>query len=204
MKNKWLQAFLHKMLSVAIVTLLCCGLGLAFQETAEWSNLDSVEGGFSVSMPSKPQLSTRDVDTAVGKLPLHTFNSASTVAELMISYADYPSEPSDAAEYEKVLDGMRKGLLKGLETNLLIETKITLQGHPGREWRAIKMAGDVEVVFNWKVYLVGRRLYQMVAATRKADAESPDVQRFFNSFRIRSLPPSPEATQPSRSAKVAE
>jgi hypothetical protein len=122
----------------------------------------------------------------------------------MISYADYPSEPSDAAQYEKVLDGMRNGLLKGLEVHLLLETKITLQGHPGREWRAMKMAGNVEVIFNWKVYLVGRRLYQMVAATTKADAESPDVQRFFNSFQIRNLPPPPEAAQPARSAKIAE
>ena len=203
MNNTRSQAFLHKALSVAIVTLLCCGLGLAFQQTAEWSHLDFVEGRFSVSMPSKPEATSTVVDTAVGKLPLYTFCSASKVAQLMVSYADYPNEPSDAAQYENVLDGVRDGVLKGLEADLLIETRITLQGHPGREWRAIKAAGDVQIVFSWKVYLVGRRLYQMGAATTKADAEAADVQRFFNSFQL-GLAPSQETAKPLRSAKIAE
>jgi hypothetical protein len=198
------QTVLYKTLSVAIVTLLCCGLGLAFQQTAEWSNLDFVEGRFSVSMPSKPEATSTVVDTAVGKLPLYTFGSASKVALLMVSYADYPNEPSDAAQNEKVLDGVRDGLLKGLEAEMLIETRITLQGHPGREWRAIRTAGDVDVVFSWKVYLVGRRLYQMGAATTKADAEAADVQRFFNSFQLTGVVPPQETAEPPRSAKVAE
>ena len=188
MKNTWPQTFLNKTCSVAIVTLLCCGLGLAFQQTAEWSKLDSVEGRFSASMPSKPEPGTKDVDTAVGKLALYTFSSSNNVAQLMISYADYPNEPSNAAQYEKVLDGVRDGVLKGLGADLISETRVILKGHPGREMRARKMSGDVEIVFSWKVYLVGRRLYQMGAATTKADAEAPDVQRFFNSFQLISSP----------------
>ncbi len=204
MKNTWPQTFLHKALSLTIVTLLCSSVGLAFQQTSEWSHLDSAEGRFSVSMPSKPEPTSRVVDTAVGKLPLYTFGSATRVAQLIVSYADYPSEPSDAAQYEKVLDGVRDGVLKGLDADLLIETRITLQGHPGREWRAIKAAGDVEIVFSWKVYLVGRRLYQLGAATTKADAEAPEVERFFNSFQLLGLVSPQETAKPPRSAKFAE
>ncbi len=184
MRNTWLQTLLNKTCSVAIVGLLCCGWALAFQQTADWAKLDSVEGRFSVSMPTKPEAGTRDVDTAVGKLPLYTFNSANNVAQVIVSYADYPTEPSDAAQYEKVLDGVRDGLLRGLEADLISETRVILKSHPGRELRAKRMFGDVEIVFTWKIYLVGRRLYQMGAATTTADAEAPDVQKFFNSFQL--------------------
>lgn len=184
MKNTWPQTLLNKTCSVAIVTLLCCGLGLAFQQTAQWSKLDSVEGRFSVSMPSPPEPATRDVDTAVGKLALYSFGSSNNVTHVMISYADYPTQPSNAVQYEKVLDGVRDGVIKGLEADLISETQIILRSHPGRELRAKKMFGDVEIVFTWKIYLVGRRLYQMGAATTKADAEVPDVQTFFNSFQL--------------------
>lgn len=184
MTNTWIQTFLKKTCLVAIVTLLCCGWGLAFQQTAPWTKLDSVEGRFSVSMPSTPELVTRDVDTAVGKLALYTFGSSNKVAQVVISYADYPTVPNNVAQNERVLDGVRDGVLKGLEGDLISETRVILKGYPGRELRARKMFGDVEIVFTWKMYLVGRRLYQMGAATTKADVDVPDVQRFFNSFQL--------------------
>ena len=197
MKNTWLT-FLNKTCSVAIFALLCCGWGLAFQQTAEWSKLDSVEGRFSASMPSKPEPGTLDVDTNFGKVSLYTFSSSSQVAQLVMSYADYPREPSDVAQYEKVLDGVRDGVLKGLKADLISETRVVLKNHPGRELRAKKMSGEVEIVFTWKMYLVGRRLYQLGAATTKADAEAPDLQRFFNSFQLMET-----AKQPSN-AKIAK
>ena len=167
MKKTWSQTFIKKTCSVAIVGLLCCGWALAFQQTSDWAKLDSVEGRFSVSMRTKPEAGTRDVDTAVGKLPLYTFNSANDVAQVIVSYADYPMEPSDAAQYEKVLDGVRDGLLRGLEANLISETRVILKSHPGRELRAKRMFGDVEIVFTWKIYLVGRRLYKWARRQRR-------------------------------------
>ena len=102
----------------------------------------------------------------------------------MLSYADYPNEASSVTQQEAVLDGVRGGVLKGLEAELMSETKVTLNGHPGREFRAKKLSEGSEVVFSWRILLVGRRLYQMGVVTTKADAESADIQKFFTSFQL--------------------
>ena len=173
-----------KIFAISIMILLLNGAGLAFQEGVEWPTLSTPEGRFSVLMPTKPETAVRDVDTAVGKLALYTFASSNNTGQFMLSYADYPNEVSNATQQETVLDGVRGGVLKGLEAELMSETKVTLKGHPGREFRAKKMSGDSELVFSWKMFLVGRRLYQMGVATTKADAESADIQKFFTSFQL--------------------
>jgi hypothetical protein len=175
---------LKKIHSISFFTLLCCGLVFAVQEPAEWSKVESTEGRFSVVMPVKPETGVKDVDTAVGKLQLHSFGASGKVGQFMLSYADYPNESKTATQQEAVLDGVRGGVLKGLQADLLSETKVTLNGYPGREMRATKMIDGGEVIFSWKMFLVGRRLYQLGVATVKADSESPDIQKFFRSFQL--------------------
>ncbi len=173
----------RKIYSIAVVTALCATFALAVQQPPEWVKVDSTEGRFTAVMPSTPEKGVRDVDTAVGKLQLHTFGSSNKTGQYMLSYADYPNEPT-AAQQEAVLDGVRGGVLKGLQAELQTETKVTLRGYPGRELRAVKVTDGNEVVFSWKMFLVGRRLYQMGVATTKADSQSPDIQKFFTSFQL--------------------
>jgi V8-like Glu-specific endopeptidase len=173
-----------KIYSIALVTVVCATFALAVQTPIEWVKVDSTEGRFTAVMPSKPDKGVREVDTAVGKLQLYTFGSSNNTGQFMLSYADYPSEATTATQQEAVLDGVRGGVLKGLQADLISETRVTIKGYPGRELRATKMTEDTEVVFSWKMFLVGRRLYQMGVVTVKADAGSPDIQKFFMSFQL--------------------
>jgi len=43
--------------------------------------------------------------------------------------------------------------------------------------------GD-EQIFAWHIYLVGPRLYQVAAVAKKSDSTSPEITKFFNSFRL--------------------
>ena len=175
---------LKKTCSVSLVMLLCSGLAFALQEiVVEWSKVNSTEGRFNAVMPTKPETASREVDSAVGKLMLYTFSSSNKVGHFMISYGDYPNEPTSANQ-EGVLNGVTGGVIKGLQAELISETKFNFQGHPGRDFRAKRMMEGNEVVFTWKTLLVGRRLYQMGVATTTADAESPDIQKFFMSFQL--------------------
>ena len=174
---------LKKINSIALLTALCATFAFAVQQPLEWVKVNSTEGRFTAVMPSAPEKGVRDVDTAVGKLQLHTFGSSNTTGQYMLSFADYPNEPT-VAQQEAVLDGVRGGVLKGLQAELVTETKITLKGYPGREMRAVKVTDGNEVVYSWKMLLVGRRLYQMGVATTRADSQSPDIQKFFTSFQL--------------------
>jgi hypothetical protein len=179
---------------VPIIVLLLTSIASAFQEAPPWQTFKSAEGKFSVLMPTEPKVQVQDVDSSVGKLTLYSYGSSSKAAYLIVSYGDYPNEPTDAANAEKVLDGVREGVVKGMEGEVLSGERIVLKGranagtalvdYPGREFTGKKMHEGSEIYFSWKVYLVGRRLYQLAALTNKADATSPDVQKFLTSFQL--------------------
>ncbi|HXL82461.1 MAG TPA: hypothetical protein VN951_16410 [Pyrinomonadaceae bacterium] len=175
------------MLKKASITLLiviaCCALAFGFQLPSDWVSFNSPEGRFSVGMPNKPAEDVKEVDSVVGKLQLHSFTASNAVAYFMVSYGDYPNEPT-ADRREKVLDGVRDGVVSSLEGGLISETKTTIDGYPGREFLAKKTVDGDELIFNWHIYLVGPRLYQVAAVAKKSDSTSPEITKFFNSFRL--------------------
>jgi len=56
--------------------------------------------------------------------------------------------------------------------------------YPGRDFTGTKMNQGSEIFFSWRIYLVGRRLYQLAVITNKAEANSPDVSKFLTSFQL--------------------
>ena len=169
--------------ATSIILLVSC-VAVAFQTDKAWPTFDSPEGRFSVLMPTKPTVETKDIDSAVGKLTMYAYSSSSSVGYFMVSFGDYPREAVDAAQREAVLDGVRGGVLKGLEAEIISDEKITFEGYPGREFKAKRTLEGNEIVFNWKIVLVGRRLYQLAAATSKDNAGSPEIAKFLTSFKL--------------------
>jgi hypothetical protein len=53
-----------------------------------------------------------------------------------------------------------------------------------REISTIATVEGSETTFNWRIYLVGPRLYQVAVATKKADSTTPEITKFLNSFRL--------------------
>ena len=110
----------------------------------------------------------------------------------MVSYGDYPREPIDADHIEQVLTGVHDGVLKSIGGQELSNSKIVLKGraksgalveYPGRDFTGTKMNQGSEIFFGWRIYLVGRRLYQLAVIINKADLpqslELAEVQRMW-------------------------
>src|SRR6266550_6580669 len=171
-----------KKASIALLIVIACGaIAFGFQLPGDWVSFNSPEGRFSVGMPNKPAVDVKEVDSVVGKLQLHSFTASNAAAYFMVSYADYPNEPTSDRR-ERVLDGVRDGVVSSLEGGLISETKTTIDGYPGREFVAKKAVDGDEVIFTWHTYLVGPRLYQVAAVANKSQSTSPDITKFFNSF----------------------
>lgn len=175
---------LKKTFAAVLVVVLTGTLAFGFQEPAKWERFNSPEGRFNILMPKKPEVEVKDVDSAIGKLTLYAYSASTVTGYYLVSYGDYPVEPKDVAQREKVLDGVRSGVLNGLEAKMDSEKKITLGEHPGREFTAAKNVQGSDVVFNWRIFLVGRRLYQLAVVTQKGDAASPDIAKFLTSFDL--------------------
>lgn len=150
-----------------------------------WIDLASEQGGFKLLLPSKPTEQVMPIPSATGSLDVHIYVSLGQEGIAYIaSYTDLPSAPGDQSQIIKALDDVRNGQLKNAKGKLLSETSISLDGHPGRELKIETAVGPTVV----RIYLVNRRLYQILAVIPQAAAGSEavarDTAKFLSSFRV--------------------
>lgn len=174
-----------KLLTKASLLIIFLSVVAFGQQPAPWQKFDSPEGKFNVLLPSQPEVEVKDVDSAIGKLTLYAYSSKNDTSYFQVSYADYSIAPGDE-QIEGVLDGIRRGVMDGLKAELISEKKVSLHSYPGREFIAQKTDEGIDIVFNWKVILVGRRVYQLAVATSPKDSDSADVHKFLSSFDLTS------------------
>lgn len=155
----------------------------------EWEKLTEDKGNFTVKVPGKPKKLTQTVDTEVGKIEAIYYLVELKEGQVVyaVAFNDYPKEFATKSDDEKqgILDGVRDGNIKPHKGKVTTETKIKLDGHPGREYTFTgKLGGEGEpITGNVRLYLVGERLYQLIIlAGDKTPAEKEDIGRFFFSF----------------------
>jgi hypothetical protein len=175
---------LKKILIAPLLVVLVSTPAFGFQQGALWEKFNSPEGKFNILVPSKPALEVRDVDSSLGKLTLYLYTTSNSSGYFLASYGDYPVAPKDANQAESVLDGVRDGIQTGSKSEIVSEKKISLDSYPGREITTRKTDQGEVVVFKWRIYLVGRRLYENAVGTLQKDSESPEIMKFLTSFDL--------------------
>lgn len=150
-------------------------IGQALAQTQEWTKFSSTEGRFSVLMPSQPESDERAKDTPVGRVVMHFFTTRAAGGVFVVSYADYP-----VGEAKRELDANRDSFLKGMKATLVSESDIKLQDNPGRD---IKAERD-QLSIKSRMYLVGKRYYQLVAITPATLPGNIEADKFLTSFEL--------------------
>lgn len=155
----------------------------------KWTEYTSDDGGFSVMMPGK-DVETEKTTTysEAGPIDLYMHSVSRNDAFYMVSYNDMDfleDIQMTAADMNDILEGGVEGSKSTLPGGKFIYRRNTsMSGNPGKEYRIEGTKDDLDVVVFGKVYLVGTRLYQVVVTTLKSNAESEDISKFMNSFRL--------------------
>jgi hypothetical protein len=97
-----------------------------------------------------------------------------------VAWEDLP-EKKDLSSEER-LDLACNGAIDELKGKALSRKSITLKGHPGRELIVAWATG--KGIVHDRMYLVGQRLYHVMAAGEKWWVESSTSQRVLDSFEI--------------------
>jgi hypothetical protein len=143
----------------------------------------SVEGRFTVQMPGTPSEQTMRVAGTITKI--YTIDTPE--AAYAVAYADLPVYIGDPTRQQKGLDGARDGMLRNVGGQLTSETPIFLSGkYPGRELRANLPARKAKLLA--RIYLVDRRLYQIMVIGFPAAVRSPESSQFVTSLHVTSGP----------------
>jgi hypothetical protein len=147
-------------------------------DTSGWVHFNSEEGRFSVLMPQVPTDKTETEQSQHGPYTTHLFVVKDTTSVYLIGWVDY--DPSFNFNRQAELEANRDNFVKGINATLLTTRPTVIDGYSAIEFTA----ETTDRVFKSRVYMVGRRPYQIVIGSPKGMDDSVIANRFFKSFKI--------------------
>jgi hypothetical protein len=171
---------MKRKLFAACLVLLACVSVCAQQPAAAvaWEKFTSAEGKFSIMLPGKPEPNKQTADSPHGPYTTYLFMARSSGQVYIVGWVDY--SPSFRFDTQKELEANRDNFAKGVKAQLKNTTPIKLGVNPGIEFTA----ESEQAHFRSRVYIVGKRPYQLIALWGKGQAEPPDAAKFFSSFTL--------------------
>jgi len=143
-----------------------------------WVRYNSVSGRFSVLMPETPEEKTETTPSDHGPYTTHLFVVRDTKNVYLIGWVDY--DPSFNFNRQAELEANRDNFVKGINATLVSTRALVLDGYSALEFSA----ETADRTFQSRVYMVGRRPYQIVIGTPKDDPDAVSTNRFFSSFKV--------------------
>ena len=144
-----------------------------------WVRFNSELGRFTVLMPEIPTDKTETTQSEHGPYTTHLFVVRDTKNVYLIGWVDY--DPSFNFNRQSELDANRDNFVKGISATLVSSRPLKIDGYQAIEFTA----ETTDRIFRSRVYMVGRRPYQIVVGLPKDDDDAGTVARFFNSFKVR-------------------
>jgi len=143
----------------------------------------STEGKYRATFPAEPKVDTKSYATKLGVLPVTTEKHEVSPMALILSvtYTDYPREAGTITA-KAILDSVRDGL-KGKDGEVKTDDAITI-GEAKHDGRELRITIGKDKVIRARVYLVGRRLYQVMAVGTITTVARPEADVLFNTFTL--------------------
>lgn len=158
-----------------------------------WKTFSSSPGKFTILMPGIPQENKRTLKNKNGTVQVYTFMVLRPQEEVKyaVTYTEYPQEYINLLNQNNLVDTAlnngKNSALKKAQGTLVNETKITLKtslkNYIGREIHYTKPGNKIVKL---RIYLVNKRLYQIVAetTTKREKFLNKSISGFLNSFTI--------------------
>jgi hypothetical protein len=166
--------------TLLVLVLLGAG-GSALQRlsaSSKWVPYTDPNGGYSVRLPGAPHAASRFVEGPLGSVRVQfvAARAADGTGPYGVSYTDLPLSVLDSHQAALCMDAACDSL-PGEPLGL---QSITVLGHPGREFKVRREEGVTTV----RLFLVGRRMYQLMATSPTAAQAAGTRAQFMESFQL--------------------
>ncbi|MCF6278702.1 MAG: hypothetical protein L3J16_08140 [Anaerolineales bacterium] len=155
-----------------------------------WPEFSSDTGKFAVLLPQTPTEEVQTASSASGEITVHMYIVEDVGTAYAVMYNDYPVDLGmaslDEAGVNDVLDGSRDGALDGVSGEIVNESSIKIGDYIGREISYTIPSSVIpdSGVGYLRLYLVGDRLYQVMAIGPASSIDANKVDLFFESFQL--------------------
>ena len=148
-------------------------------------------GGFTIGMPSTPIEEEVPLSKGDKKSLLHRFTALYGNRAYIANYVAFPPEAPEMTQDEKnqILAMLVDTVVKGMEAKAVGQP--TTIRHDDLEIVTVECARPDGVVCRVQATVAQRRIFVMVMACPAGHAGAPDIDTFFNSFKL--LPPAPKS-----------
>jgi hypothetical protein len=163
-----------------VLAALTISLMLGVARAAEpWKEFRSNEGGFAVSFPGTPKMTTSDPNQPGATS--HSFYVNAGASSYVVIYADYEPGTLNGKDPQGLFDSGRDNLIKGNKVKIRVDRKFTLANHPARKIVLEAADGTIQI---YNLYLVNDRIYEVISGGPKGFDKSADAKRFNDSFHF--------------------
>ena len=165
-----------------------------------WKVYTPSEARASFQMPSKPRYVQR-VITPVQNQPsikVHLRQSVANEGKItyLFVYNDLNERPTTQKGQDQALDGAIRGSIINVSGKLAKKVDlIKYKSNPGRQFVYRYLQGEKQFVVISRVFLVGRRLYQITFLSLESEFNEALAAKFLNSFKL-VKPPSDDPPTP--------
>jgi hypothetical protein len=148
-------------------------------DTGGWVGFTSEPGRFSVLLPEVPvEKPATTTQSEHGPYTTHLFIVRDATSVYLLAWVDYAPEFNFNRQAE--LEANRDNFIKGINGKLVTTRTTIIDGYSAIEF----VAETADRTYKSRVYIVGRRPYQIVIGSPKGQDDSVNVNRFFNSFKV--------------------
>jgi hypothetical protein len=146
---------------------------------ADWVNVKSEDGQFSIQFPNDPKPAIRQVNVGRFAIFSHSFYATgSDGGTYFLIWNDYPEQLMAVSSPEKVFAGIVRGYnVPGRK--ILSNKQLTIAGMPGRELEVDLGTGEIH---KERLLMHGNRLYQLSTYAPEAARANPELMKFLDSF----------------------
>ena len=169
-----------KKIPAVLALVMLAALSARAQTPADWVKFSPPGSPFTVMLPSEPKENKQTTESPDGPYTTYLFTSYSPEREIyLVGWVDYDPKFNFGVQAE--LEANRDNFVTNLKAKLLSTTPIKLGTHPGIEFKA-ELEGKADIVS--RVYIVGRRPYQLIVVSPAGLDSSAARERFFSSFQL--------------------
>jgi len=143
-----------------------------------WITFTSEDGRFSVLLPEVPKDSAETTKSEHGPYTTHLFVVKTAKSVFLVGWVDY--DPSFNFNVKSELDANRDNFVNGLKATLRTSNTLTRNGYPSLDFTA----DTADSIYQSRVFIIGRRPYQLVVGTARGQDDSANIAKFFESFKI--------------------
>lgn len=150
---------------------------------------NSTDGRFGITLPPGYSTFTSQTNTqatAAGPIELTILQSENSQGGCFLGFSDFPDAAFVGRTPKKMLEDGRDGALRNMKATLEKQNDITVQGKTGIDIFGSTVQAGKDIFVRFQFIVDKPRLYQIgYLAYKRADLDKPEVQAYFDSFRIK-------------------